>query len=443
MDRSIAILIPAVWLCLGIGFNASAVSPESGQEARQEQVPDKSEKKLDVEKTLENAMKKMQASGEKKINVFVGEEQNIVQPGDYVMVKYVALSEDGNPVRLVGDGIQPLSGALESVSETDDYGALLLAGDKVSQMGLGGEIVKLKIGQNKKVILEPAQAFGEHQKSKVRSFPRIRRLPQRVELKPSYYYKKFKAFPVLNQAVDFNPYVEAKVVDITPDKATLVLQAEDGKVFPEEFGETVVKVDKVSQDIILTLNPTKGGRMGKGIVMEVEAQKFAVDYNHPLAGKQIEVDLTVVRFVKPSNFANEKIAWSKDYQEGLRTAENQRKPMLLFLYADWCQWCEKMTGGTFEDPWIRFFNDQYVWVRVNSDKETAYKAEFGQTGFPMTVLLSPEGRVIKKLKGYKKPGPMRQALLEMLNAYGDMDVMIANNSRDTRINVSIQNDGHL
>jgi thiol:disulfide interchange protein len=165
----------------------------------------------------------------------------------------------------------------------------------------------------------------------------------------------------------------------------------------------------------ITLNPTEGAHFKNGVIAGITKDKFVVDYNHPLAGQSIDVDLKIKKIIKPSSFGNNKVEWSEDYADALKLARTEHKPIILSLYADWCQWCMKMLGGTFEDPWIRFFRDDYVWVKINSDKEKSFYTEFQQDGFPLTVLIDTDGEVIKKLNGYKKADEMRRELLELLN----------------------------
>ena len=54
--------------------------------------------------------------------------------------------------------------------------------------------------------------------------------------------------------------------------------------------------------------------------------------------------------------------------------------------------------------------DKFVWMRLNSDKEKKYKQEFGQDGFPMMVILRPDGTVMKKIDGYRNAAALKAEL---------------------------------
>ena len=59
--------------------------------------------------------------------------------------------------------------------------------------------------------------------------------------------------------------------------------------------------------------------------------------------------------------------------------------------------------------------DRFVWVRINSDKELKYKQQYGQEGFPMMVLLSADGTVLKKIDGYRDARALREEIKAVLN----------------------------
>jgi uncharacterized protein YyaL (SSP411 family) len=42
---------------------------------------------------------------------------------------------------------------------------------------------------------------------------------------------------------------------------------------------------------------------------------------------------------------------------------------------------------------------------------------FGQKGFPLTVLMTPDGKILEKWSGYKKSVELRQGLIKVLNNY--------------------------
>jgi uncharacterized protein YyaL (SSP411 family) len=82
-------------------------------------------------------------------------------------------------------------------------------------------------------------------------------------------------------------------------------------------------------------------------------------------------------------------------------ARAEKKPILLDIGAVWCHWCHVMDRESYEDPEIaRLINELFVAVKVDRDErpdvdaryQAAVSAITGQSGWPLTVFLTPDGR---------------------------------------------------
>jgi thioredoxin-like negative regulator of GroEL len=80
------------------------------------------------------------------------------------------------------------------------------------------------------------------------------------------------------------------------------------------------------------------------------------------------------------------------------------------LYAGWCSWSKKLLTESLEDPRIKQMKDRFVWVKVDSDKEQAFKEAYQQNGFPMVVVLNSKGDVVKKIDGYRDAAALKKEL---------------------------------
>ncbi len=377
-----------------------------------------------VAKELQDALRQMESDGSESLNLFVGEKKDVVQNGDYVILAYQAQLTDGTFVSFSNSRDEDSSETITSEKEKKEAAAkkmkvLVLAGDPSSPMGLGTKVVDGVVGTKTKVTVAPENAFGTYDPRKIITIDRVRTLPTRVTFDADGFFKRFKTFPVLDQVIPYNPYLMARIDEIEETQVHLTLFPKSDQSIEESYGEVIVTVDEAAGEIRIQMNPVVGTPFSHGVVTGVEDEKVIVDMNHQYTDREVIVTYTIEKIVKPSVFGNQKVEWFDDFEFGTSSAVDLNKPILLFLYADWCQYCKKMLAGVFEDPWVRYFKDEYVWIKVNSDENKAFMKYFGQEGFPMTVLMTPDGQVLDKWSGYKESRDVRTNLMNLLNTFNN------------------------
>lgn len=113
------------------------------------------------------------------------------------------------------------------------------------------------------------------------------------------------------------------------------------------------------------------------------------------------------------------IPWAKDLTSAFERAKNEKKPVLTYLFTDWCSFCKQMESDTLKDPLLtRDMADEYVWVRLNAEKDPVgerLRAEFQLVGYPTIVIMDPQGSEIDRLQGYY-PAPKFKEIVETLLA---------------------------
>jgi thioredoxin-related protein len=104
--------------------------------------------------------------------------------------------------------------------------------------------------------------------------------------------------------------------------------------------------------------------------------------------------------VPVSVMATNSIAWY-GYDKGLSLAKEKKKKVYINFHADWCGYCRKMEKETFVDPKvIAFLNDNFIAVRLNSDKEPKLAQKFNVRGLPANFFLTDQGEPIGNQPGY-------------------------------------------
>jgi thioredoxin-related protein len=96
------------------------------------------------------------------------------------------------------------------------------------------------------------------------------------------------------------------------------------------------------------------------------------------------------------------------FEEALERAKDENKRIIVDVYTDWCGWCKKMDKDTYAKEKIQKIIDK-SFVLVKLDAEGSYKIKFNGksysaselalhfqvTGYPTTVFLEPDGKVIE------------------------------------------------
>ncbi|MHB1935237.1 MAG: thioredoxin domain-containing protein [Acidobacteriaceae bacterium] len=127
------------------------------------------------------------------------------------------------------------------------------------------------------------------------------------------------------------------------------------------------------------------------------------------------------------------VDWLEWGEAAFTQARGQNKPILLDIGAVWCHWCHVMDRESYEDPEVAdIINGHFIAVKVDRDErldvdtryQAAVQAMSGQGGWPLTVILTPEGKpffggtYFPKDERYGRPG-FGHVLLTMAHAYHD------------------------
>lgn len=91
----------------------------------------------------------------------------------------------------------------------------------------------------------------------------------------------------------------------------------------------------------------------------------------------------------------EKINWREFSKETFQEAKEKDIPVLLSLSASWCHWCHVMDRTSYSDEGIvDFINNNFIPVRVDSDKRPDINNRYNMGGWPTTAFLTPEGNLM-------------------------------------------------
>jgi thiol-disulfide isomerase/thioredoxin len=70
------------------------------------------------------------------------------------------------------------------------------------------------------------------------------------------------------------------------------------------------------------------------------------------------------------------IEFHRSIEEARKAAKAERPAVILFG-ASWCAWCRKMDVDTLADPKVTTIAGQFLWVKVDVDKDQELATRFG------------------------------------------------------------------
>ena len=89
------------------------------------------------------------------------------------------------------------------------------------------------------------------------------------------------------------------------------------------------------------------------------------------------------------------VQWEPDRETAISRASDTGKYVLYHFTADWCRPCRQLEQFVFPSPTIsRVFDEKVVPVKVDVDLNPGLVKEYGITGIPADVVLTPSGRVV-------------------------------------------------
>lgn len=115
-----------------------------------------------------------------------------------------------------------------------------------------------------------------------------------------------------------------------------------------------------------------------------------------------------------------KTEWITDYDEGLKKASEEGRPILIDAWANWCSSCKLLWKNTFLDSAVQQRLERFVRIKLDMDeqKNAVFWDKYGMKGLPWVGFLTHEGRILKEqtLLDYEPP----EAFLKRLDAVDEI-----------------------
>jgi thioredoxin-like negative regulator of GroEL len=131
----------------------------------------------------------------------------------------------------------------------------------------------------------------------------------------------------------------------------------------------------------------------------------------------------------------------RPFAEILARAQREKKPILLDVYATWCNPCKWMDRTTFSDPGVvSWVNGHVVPARVDAEKGEGRRiaARYAVTSFPTTIFLEPGGAEIDRLLGAHPADAFEKYADQILAGKGPLASALADLKRHFSMDAAMQ-----
>jgi len=338
----------------------------------------------------------------------------VIHDGDLVNLQYSVSLTDGSLIytNVEKIGSNPDYSWVRGYHRPETcYPETIIAGRKAPFHELEKLVTGMSPGESKKVALQSVDAFGERDSRLVVEFPAVRKVPRFPEESIAKIVKHSHQFPKPGFTFDYGQYFWATVDEVLEDTVRLKLKPKNTTI-NEPFG--TVRIIEEGDEFLLKLKAETGKifhwQDKKGVIKGADENSFIVDFNHPLAGREIQYDIKVISVVKASEAEQITIDWTDSYENGLKKAEKSHKPAVLVLYSSGCGPCKRYIAGTLKDPRIRMLNDRFVWIKVEATAKKELAKKYRLRTYPLTVFLTPDGEVISRIRGCSDAQTLRREL---------------------------------
>ena len=124
----------------------------------------------------------------------------------------------------------------------------------------------------------------------------------------------------------------------------------------------------------------------------------------------------MIRFSPLPNTAHI-IPWREWGDEAFSLARAEDKPVMLFLGAFWCRFCQRMDEQAFSDTEvIALLNAYFIPLRVDYMQRPDVDARYNLNGWPTIAFMAPDGQLLGAVN-YLPADQFKELLIDVYMSY--------------------------
>ncbi|VVB94524.1 Thiol:disulfide interchange protein DsbD [uncultured archaeon] len=94
------------------------------------------------------------------------------------------------------------------------------------------------------------------------------------------------------------------------------------------------------------------------------------------------------------------LTWHRQFDKGLQIAQEENKPVAIYFWAVWCQYCAAFQTNTLGNAQInKMLKEDYVLMAMDLDVDKDVAQKFGVSYPPVVVFLDANGKEVDRTIG--------------------------------------------
>ncbi len=87
-------------------------------------------------------------------------------------------------------------------------------------------------------------------------------------------------------------------------------------------------------------------------------------------------------------------------EKGFQVAQQEKKPVMVYFWAVWCQYCAGFQTNTLGNPQVKqILENDYVLVAMDLDVDRDVSSRYGVSYPPYLIFMDPNGTVLQRIPG--------------------------------------------
>jgi len=119
--------------------------------------------------------------------------------------------------------------------------------------------------------------------------------------------------------------------------------------------------------------------------------------------------------------STKKIHFFTNFDSGLEAASRERKPILLVITAQNCQFSQQLLNVTFQAESVRKYLDQFVLVDIDMNSNADLCRQWNIESTPTIQFMSSQGVTLRRFNGITEPEVLASQMSATLQTLASID----------------------